>query len=335
MIPKNKIKIYVVSATKQLVNIIEKMSQAEDFFEMTGVSFDFTSAVQASKKKGSNIIIIDTSIAGFDAEKIIEKLAAEHPAGVIFLSAMGKTVSVSKKVLPYDFVVKPEFGDQNTISFNGFLKELVVKIKILSTAKVEKTGLNYPEKKSPKLIAIGASTGGVEAIQNVLTELPDELPGIVIVQHMPPNFSRLFAERLNTLCRLRIKEAKDGEEIRVGSAIIAAGDKHMKVVKAGDKYSIRCYSGERVSGHCPSVDVLFESVAEAAGSNALGVIMTGMGADGAKGMLTMKRKGAYTIGQDKESCVIYGMPMEAFKLGGVTKQVSLKDIAGAIIEWSK
>lgn len=335
MIPKHKIKIYLISSSKQMITLVEQMSSVEELFSLEGSSFDFSSAVQAAKRKESNIFIIDSSIAGFDPEAAMKRIAAEHPSGVIFLTTAGTQIKLSQKEIPYDIVIKPEISDQIKINNNGFLKELIVKIKILSTAKVEKSAVVHAEKKTGKVIAIGASTGGVEAIQKILQDLPDNLPGIVIVQHIPPNFSKLFSERLNTVCKMRVREVSDGDEVATGTATIAAGDKHMKIVKSGDKYTVRSYSGPRISGHCPSVDVMFESVAEAAGNNAIGIILTGMGADGAKGLLAMKKKGAYTIGQDKDSCVIYGMPMEAHKLGGVAKQIPLKDIAKVIIEWAK
>ncbi|OQA14374.1 MAG: Chemotaxis response regulator protein-glutamate methylesterase [bacterium ADurb.Bin363] len=246
-------------------------------------------------------------------------------------------ITAAKREIPYDSVIKPVMiGEKENERLNvGFLNELIVKIKILSTAKIEKKEIVKSENGNGKIIAIGASTGGVEAIQHLLIGLPNTLPGIVIVQHIPPNFSRLFAERLNGTCKMRVKEAEDGEEVVSGTAIVAAGDKHMKIIKKGEKYIVKCYFGEKVSGHCPSVDVLFESVAEAAGTNAIGVILTGMGADGARGMRSLRKKGAYTIGQDEKSCVIYGMPMEAHKLGGVVKQLPLSAIGKELIEKSR
>ncbi len=335
MIIKKKIKICLVSASKQMTTMIEEMSVKEENFILETVSYDFLSALQSAKKKECNILIIDTGIPVFDAEEMLKKTAEEYPMAVIFLIGGGMNITVSKKQIPFDSVLKPSFVSEK--GSNGFLSELSVKIKILSTSSLEKNinTQNSEIKNNNKIIAIGASTGGVEAIQQILTMLPDNLPGIVIVQHIPPNFSRLFAERMNSICKLKVKEAMDGEEVKSGTVIIAEGSRHMKVLKKADKYIVKTFSGERVSGHCPSVDVLFESVAEAAGSNAVGVILTGMGSDGAKGMLSMRQKGAYTIGQDERSCVIYGMPMEAYKLGGVVKQLPLNAIAREIIEKSR
>lgn len=182
-----------------------------------------------------------------------------------------------------------------------------------------------------QIIAIGASTGGTEAIVSILKELPNTIPGIVIVQHMPPNFTRMFAERLNSITSLNVKEAQTGDQVLPGHVLVAPGDYHMKVYKSGSSYYIRCFKGEKVNGHCPSVDVLFKSVAAEAGKNAIGVILTGMGSDGAKGLLAMKNSGARTIGQDESSSVVYGMPKVAYNIGAIEKQAPLVKIPGLIL----
>jgi two-component system chemotaxis response regulator CheB len=153
---------------------------------------------------------------------------------------------------------------------------------------------------------------------------------MVIVQHMPPGFTKMYADRLNGLCQMEVREAKNGDRVERGVALIAPGDMQMQVVRSGAQYMVKCYQGEKVSGHCPSVDVLFRSVADTAGKDAVGIIMTGMGKDGADGLLQMKQKGAYTIGQDEESCIVYGMPMVAFNIGAVTKQTSCENIANVL-----
>ncbi|MDL2234284.1 CheB methylesterase domain-containing protein, partial [Ruminococcaceae bacterium OttesenSCG-928-L11] len=177
----------------------------------------------------------------------------------------------------------------------------------------------------------GASTGGTEAILAVLRDLPANMPGIVMVQHMPPVFTKMYAERLNGLCKVRVREAQDGDRVEPGLALLAAGDKQMKLASDANGYYVRCGGTDKVSGHCPSVDFLFDSVAKTAAANAIGIILTGMGADGAKGMLAMKNAGAYTIGQDKDSCVVYGMPMVAYNLGGVKEQLPLNMISTALV----
>jgi two-component system chemotaxis response regulator CheB len=185
-------------------------------------------------------------------------------------------------------------------------------------------------KNKDTIIAIGASTGGTDALQTVLTALPANMPPIVIVQHMPPGFTKMFADRLNKICAVEIREAKDGDRLRSGLALIAPGDFHMSLHKDTQGYFVKIDMGEKVSSHRPSVDYLFNTVAKVAGKNAIGVILTGMGSDGADGMVKMKNQGAYTIGQDKETCVVYGMPMTAYMRGGVTIQAPLDKISSLI-----
>lgn len=177
------------------------------------------------------------------------------------------------------------------------------------------------------IIAMGASTGGTEAIHEVVRELRKDIPGIVMVQHMPIGFTEMYAQRLNNECEVDVKEAKSGDVVRTGQVLLAPGDKHMRLVKVNGVYQVECRQGPKVSGHCPSVDVLFESVAKTAGKDAIGVLMTGMGRDGAKGLLEMRKKGAVTIGQDESTCIVYGMPKEAYDIGAVTYQVPLGQIA--------
>ncbi|MBP5198903.1 MAG: chemotaxis protein CheB [Lachnospiraceae bacterium] len=184
------------------------------------------------------------------------------------------------------------------------------------------------KKKNDLVVAIGASTGGTEAISTVLKQFKSDIPGVVIVQHMPPGFTESFANRLNKTCEVEVKEAKNGDQVLPGRVLIApGGDAHMTLVKVGDGYQVMIKKGPKVNGHCPSVDVLFDSVAQAAGDKAVGIILTGMGGDGAKGLLAMKQAGAKTIGQDASTCVVYGMPCVAYELGAVEHQEKLQDVA--------
>lgn len=188
----------------------------------------------------------------------------------------------------------------------------------------------YPSGKvysSVGVIAMGASTGGTEAIYQVTKEFRKDIPGIVMVQHMPPGFTQMYAQRLNQECEIDAKEAVTGDIVRRGQVLLAPGDKQMRLVKINDVYQVECRVGPKVSGHCPSVDVLFESVAKTAGKDAIGVLMTGMGRDGAQGLYQMRKAGAVTIGQDEKSCVVYGMPKVAYDMGAVTYQVPLEQIA--------
>lgn len=181
------------------------------------------------------------------------------------------------------------------------------------------------------VIAIGASTGGTEATLQILKELPATTPGIVIAQHMPATFTKMYADRLNRFSRMHVKEAQNGDLIEPGLVLIAPGDLQMKVSRLGNRYIVNCYLAEKVSGHRPSVDVLFRSTANAAGANSIGILLTGMGRDGADGLLKMKQKGAFTIGQNEESCVVYGMPMAAWEMGAVVRQAHLNDIPGLLL----
>ena len=184
-----------------------------------------------------------------------------------------------------------------------------------------------------EIIAIGASTGGTEATLTILKGLGNDLPGIVVVQHMPPVFTRLYAERLNNTCAMEVKEAQDGDEVKPGRVLIAAGGLHMTVVRRGNGMVVECREGEKVSGHCPSVDQLFLSIARIKGLQSLGIILTGMGSDGAKGLLEMKKAGAQTIGQDKQTCVVYGMPAVAASIGAVDVELPIEGIAAHVYAW--
>jgi two-component system chemotaxis response regulator CheB len=236
-----------------------------------------------------------------------------------------------------DFVTKPDV--QSVTSVQTFIKNLIIKIKVAATAKVSNINNNISSGRITEgsissykrdIIAIGASTGGTEAIYALLKGMSNNLPGIVIVQHIPPIFSKMFSERLNDTTDFQVKEAESGDFVQPGKVLIAPGDKHMKIKKLGDKYKIECFEGEKVSGHCPSVDILFDSIANAAGKNSIGIILTGMGYDGAKGLLNMRKKGARTIGQDEKSSVVYGMPKVAFEIGAVEKQTTLTNIPNVV-----
>ena len=183
-----------------------------------------------------------------------------------------------------------------------------------------------------QIIAMGASTGGTEALLAVLEKLPDNLPPIVITQHMPPVFTKMYAERLDRLCKMEVREAKDQDKLYPGLCLIAPGGLQMQVIKDREGLRVSCAEGEKVSGHCPSIDYLFSSVARECASHAVGILLTGMGRDGANGLLAMHEKGAYTLGQDEESSVVYGMPMEAYKLGAVDKQGNLEQIAKYLLD---
>ena len=225
-------------------------------------------------------------------------------------------------------------------SVGEMARDLARKIKTAATARVKEMPPNQAaalpavsskalSTTTQKLIAIGASTGGTEAIRRVLTRLPQNAPGVVVVQHMPAQFTTSFAQRLDGLCRIRVAEARDGDSVLNGQALIAPGNFHMRLRRSGSRYYVQVVDGPRVHHQKPAVDILFDSVAQYAGANALGIILTGMGADGAEGIRAMKKAGAYTIAQDEASCVVYGMPKEAVKTGCIDRSIDLDHIAQA------
>jgi two-component system chemotaxis response regulator CheB len=286
-----------------------------------------------------DVVSLDIEMPGLSGIEFVKKIMPIHPVPIILVSALTMTVFEALASGAVDFVRKPNIQEGSDL--RQFYRELSNKIHIAAHAKVKRASLPAASAVSDLVlkhkftdhfvIAIGASTGGTEATLDVLKRLPENVPGILITQHMPPNFTDMYARRLDKICKIAVKEAANGDRLEKGHAYIAPGDKQMTLEKDERGYYIKCAAGVKVSGHCPSVDVLFKSVAEKAGQNAIGVIMTGMGRDGAEGLLKMKQKGAYTIGQDQESCVVYGMPMVAFNIGAVSEQAACQDIAGLII----
>lgn len=288
-----------------------------------------------------DVMICDVQMPKMNGIEFLRKLLPQYPLPVIVVSAISDAVFDALNAGAVDFVAKPDV--QSPKSVEGFINDIIAKVKIAANAKVSQTGsLQGANAFSDtfidtdiRVIAIGASTGGTEAIFSILKQLPKILPGIVIVQHIPPVFSRMFAERLNNSMPLEVKEAENGDVIEPGKVLIAPGDQHMRIKKLGAIYKVECFTGEKVTGHCPSVDVLFESVAKEAGDKAMGIILTGMGYDGAKGLLAMRRKGARTIGQDEKTSVVYGMPKVAFDIGAVEKQEALDRIPNLMFKLLK
>ncbi len=231
-----------------------------------------------------------------------------------------------------DFVALPK--DRNSNSCKAFCNEICVKVKI---AAMPSSGVRTQKIEAPhtagihRIILIGASTGGTDATAEIIKHLPGSLPGIVIVQHMPSGFTKMYAQRLDGLGEIHVSEAKNGDRVKRGCALLAPGGLHLSLKKDADGYYVQCNRGERVNGHCPSVGVLFDSAAKVAGSEAIGVLLTGMGKDGAEGLLHMRQAGAYTIGQDRETSVVYGMPMAAYEIGAVMQQAPLQQIANLIV----
>lgn len=304
---------------------IEVVATAKDPYEARDAILEFR----------PDVMTLDVELPRMNGIEFLRKLMPQYPLPVVVISSLSDKVFDAMNAGAVDFVAKPSLTDRSQLE-NFIRTELLVKIKIASTAKISaikrkivpEEPQSFTSKGNNLVIAIGASTGGTEAIFSVVKDYGADLPGIVIVQHMPPGFTEMYARRLDDQCRVRVKEARTGDRVLPGTVLIApGGDKHMHLVKINGMYQVEIKAGPKVNGHCPSVDVLFESVAKVAGANALGIILTGMGGDGAKGLLAMRKAGARTIGQDESTCVVYGMPKVAYDLGAVEYQEKLQDIA--------
>ncbi|MDE7299809.1 MAG: chemotaxis response regulator protein-glutamate methylesterase [Lachnospiraceae bacterium] len=294
--------------------------------------FEARDAIIAHKP---DVMTLDVELPRMSGIEFLRKLMPQYPLPVVVISALSEKVFDAMNAGAVDFVAKPAVS--NRAQLEDFIRnELLVKIKIASTARIsnikkvimEQEQQHLAVKGNNLVVAIGASTGGTEAIFDVVKEFGPDIPGVVVVQHMPPGFTKMYAKRLDDQCRIQVKEAETGDRVLPGHMLIApGGDMHMHLVKVNGAYHVECRKGPKVNGHCPSVDVLFDSVARVAGANALGIILTGMGGDGANGLLSMRRAGARTIGQDESTCVVYGMPKVAYDLGAVEYQEKLFNIA--------
>lgn len=343
---KKKIRVLVVDDSILFTELISRCISTDPCIEVAATAVDPFDARDKILKYEPDVMTCDIEMPKMNGLEFIQRLMPQYPLPVVVISAASDAVFSAMNAGAVDFVSKPNFGSVTDVEH--FISELIIKIKIAATANMsllntshinpvmENVGGNSntigkKEETGTDVIAIGASTGGTEAIYSVLKALPENIPGIAIVQHIPPVFSRMFAERLNNSTRFNVKEAETGDYVERGRVLIAPGDAHMRIVRIGSRLKAEVFSGEKVNGHCPSVDILFESIAKACGESSIGVILTGMGYDGAKGLLSMKMKGARTIGQDERSCVVYGMPKVAFNIGAVKRQAPLSDIPKLLV----
>ncbi|CUH95713.1 Chemotaxis response regulator protein-glutamate methylesterase 2 [Propionispora sp. 2/2-37] len=280
-----------------------------------------------------DVMTLDVEMPRMNGIDFLRRLMPQYPLPVVVISSIGSHVFDALKAGAVDFVTKPDLHDMGGLK--TLINDLIGKIKIASVANMKNWQQaascqavdckNGPDV-SDRFVAVGSSTGGTEAVYHILSMLPPDAPGILVVQHMPPRFTAMYADRLNKCCPMEVREAQNGDRIHSGLVLIAPGDYHMRIKKTGTLYSVECFQGPRVNGHCPSVDVLFESMAEVVKQRAVGIVLTGMGSDGARGLLQMRRQGARTIGQDEQSSVVYGMPKVAWEMGAVEKQAALRDI---------
>jgi two-component system, chemotaxis family, protein-glutamate methylesterase/glutaminase len=342
--PGQKIKVLIVDDSAVVRKIFSEELSKEPDIEVIGTAPDPFVARDKIVLQKPDVVTLDVEMPRMDGLTFLKKLMKYYPLPVIIVSSLtpqgSKTAMEALENGAVEVLTKP--GGSYTVG--DMCIQLKEKIRVAARAKLDRLRPPSSPLRPPvgmisksllettqKVIAIGASTGGTEALKEVLTSMPLTIPGIVVVQHMPAHFTKAFAERLNNCCQIEVREAKEGDSVLNGQALIAPGNFHMLLRRSGARYFVNIKDGPFVHHQRPAVDVLFNSVAQYAGANAIGVIMTGMGADGAKGMLTMKGAGARTIAQDEASCVVFGMPKEAIKLGAVDRIIPIDLIPQEII----
>ena len=315
--------------------LVQNLSRDPEI-QVVATARDPYEAREAIVRYHPDVMTLDVELPRMSGIEFLRKLMPQYPLPVIVISSLSDKVFDALNAGAVDFVAKPTVSSREQLE--KFIKnDLLVKVKVASKAQVgnlkktviEQSQQHLSVKTQDLIVAIGASTGGTEAICEVTKGFGTDIPGIVVVQHMPPGFTDMYAKRLNSQFPLKVKEAETGDKVLPGTMLIApGGNRHMRLIKVNGEYQVECRHAPKVNGHCPSVEVLFDSVAKTAGRNAVGIILTGMGGDGAKGLLAMRRAGARTIGQDESTCVVYGMPKVAYDIGAVEYQEKLSDIAG-------
>ena len=348
MSPGGPIKVLIVDDSAVVRQALVEILGRDREIRVIGHAMDPIFAMDKMAKEWPDVILLDVEMPRMDGITFLKKIMAEHPTPVIICSSLtqkgAETTMQALAAGAFTIFTKPSLGVKDYLSDAS--ADLVSAVRAAAGARMSKLPRLSLERAPAKLsadavlapgfeamaattdifTAIGTSTGGTQALEYVLSQLPRTCPGIVVVQHMPEKFTAAFSERLDQICEIEVKEAKTGDRVLPGRALIAPGGRHLVVKRSGAQYLAEVVSAPPVNRHCPSVDVLFRSVAKYAGRNARGVIMTGMGDDGARGLLEMKLAGAATLAQDEESCVVFGMPKEAIKLGAADRVVSLRQI---------
>ncbi len=350
-----KIKVLVVDDSALVRQTLSDILNSDPDIEVIGTAADPILAAERMRSVVPDVITLDVEMPRMDGLTFLQKLMSQHPIPVVMCSSLAESGSeTALKALEYgavDIITKPKLGTKQFIeesrvricdAVKGAAAARLGPLRAMRTMKevspkytadviMEKPNTKAMIQTTEKVVVVGASTGGTEALKVFLEMLPDDTPGIVIVQHMPENFTAAFARRLDSICRVTVKEAQDNDTVVRGRALIAPGNHHVLLKRSGARYYVEIKEGPLVSRHRPSVDVLFRSAARYAGKNAVGVIMTGMGDDGAHGMKEMFDAGAVTIAQDEATCVVYGMPLEAVRKGGVNKIMPLQNIAAEVL----
>jgi len=351
-IANRKIRVLVIDDSALIRSVMKEIIDKEKDMECVGAAPDPLVAREMIKSLNPDVLTLDVEMPKMDGLDFLERLMRLRPMPVVMVSTLTEAGSnITFRALELgavDFVSKPKMDIVR--GMEEYAMEITDKIRAAAEAKVRKSSsaasiqerfsadailpsVSVRYSSTEKLIIIGASTGGTEAIKEVLTRLPADVPGILVTQHMPENFTKSFADRLNSLCKISVKEAEHNERILPGHAYIAPGHSHLLLKRSGANYMTELSQGPPVNRHRPSVDVLFRSAANVAGANALGIILTGMGKDGAQGLLEMKQAGSHTIAQDEASCVVFGMPREAIAMGGACEVLPLQNIARRTLEF--
>lgn len=351
------IKVLIVDDSAVVRQVLVSQLDGVAGIRVIGTASDPIFARRKMAQQWPDVIVLDIEMPRMDGITFLRQLMAERPTPVVIcstLTARGAETSMQAMAAgAVEIISKPKAGLKQFLQ--GARSEMIDAIKAAAVARLTVGSRAAAEPAGPepkrnadsmlprthvgrlfattdRVVAIGTSTGGTQALEQILTRLPVDAPGIVVVQHMPARFTRAFSERLDSICQIRVKEAQNNDRVLPGQALIAPGGLHMMLRRSGAQYRVEVRDGPVVSRHKPSVDVLFRSVAGAAGPNAMGIIMTGMGDDGARGLLEMRQAGAATLGQSESSCVVYGMPREAFRLGAVEREADLLDMPGLILE---
>lgn len=352
-----RVRVLIVDDSASVRQTLTSVLEADPEIEVVGAASDPFVAARRIQEVLPDVITLDVEMPRMDGITFLRKIMSQHPIPVVMCSSLteagSETLMQALEAGAVDVILKPRIGAADYLAEEGDRVRQVVKAaaqaRVHARSASESVRKAAPAKKltadvmlpppngkamaktTEMVVCIGASTGGTESLREVLEALPANAPGIVIVQHMPERFTAAFAKRLNTLCELEVKEAAHGDPVLRGHVLIAPGDKHMLLERQGARYQVAIKDGPPVSRHRPSVDVLFRSAARSAGANALGVIMTGMGDDGARGLLEMREAGAATVAQDEATSIVFGMPKEAIARGGVQKIVPLNAIARTIL----